>query len=134
LRFLAVHPFQDGNGKISRALTTLLLLRSGYSYIPFSSMERVIEDNKEDMAELRQIAREMDGELWMSAVTHRDSPVNDHRIPEPLAHLEDAIDVILALEPRDQHVTLRLLKDHNNPDVSPSHVALDPSTLLLITE
>lgn len=46
-RFLAIHPFQDGNGRLSRALTTLLLLRSGYSYIPFSSMERVIEDNKD---------------------------------------------------------------------------------------
>lgn len=47
VRFLAVHPFQDGNGRISRAITTLLLLRSGYSYVPFSSMERVIEDNKD---------------------------------------------------------------------------------------
>ncbi len=47
VRFLAIHPFQDGNGRLSRALTTLLLLRSGYSYVPFSSMERVIEDNKD---------------------------------------------------------------------------------------
>ncbi len=47
VRFLAIHPFQDGNGRLSRALTTLMLLRSGYSYVPFSSMERVIEDNKD---------------------------------------------------------------------------------------
>jgi len=47
VRFLAIHPFQDGNGRLSRAITTLLLLRSGYSYVPFSSMERVIEDNKD---------------------------------------------------------------------------------------
>lgn len=46
LRFLAIHPFQDGNGRLSRALTTLLLLRSGYAYAPYSSMEKVIEDNK----------------------------------------------------------------------------------------
>jgi Fic family protein len=44
--FLAVHPFQDGNGRLSRALTTLLLLRSGYEYVPYSSLERVVEDNK----------------------------------------------------------------------------------------
>ncbi len=46
LRFLAIHPFQDGNGRLSRALTTLLLLRSGYAYVPYSSMEKIIEDNK----------------------------------------------------------------------------------------
>lgn len=45
--FLAIHPFQDGNGRLSRILTTLLLLRSGYEYVPYSSLESVIEDNKE---------------------------------------------------------------------------------------
>lgn len=45
--FLHIHPFQDGNGRLSRALTTLLLLQSGYSYVPYSSFERVIEENKE---------------------------------------------------------------------------------------
>lgn len=45
--FLAVHPFQDGNGRLSRVLTTLLLLRSGYIYVPFASLERVIEENKD---------------------------------------------------------------------------------------
>ena len=47
VHFLAIHPFQDGNGRLSRILTTLLLLKSGYSYVPYSSLERVIEDNKE---------------------------------------------------------------------------------------
>ena len=45
--FLAIHPFQDGNGRLSRVLTTLLLLRAGYAYVPFASLERVIEENKE---------------------------------------------------------------------------------------
>jgi Fic family protein len=45
--FLAIHPFQDGNGRLSRVLTTLLLLRAGYQYVPFSSMEAIIEQNKE---------------------------------------------------------------------------------------
>jgi Fic family protein len=44
--FLAIHPFQDGNGRLSRALTNLLLLRSGYDYVPYASLERVIEENK----------------------------------------------------------------------------------------
>lgn len=46
LWFLAIHPFQDGNGRMSRALTTLLLLKAGYEYVPYASLERVIEDNK----------------------------------------------------------------------------------------
>ena len=45
--FLHIHPFQDGNGRLSRALTTLLLLQQGYSYVPYSSFERVIEENKD---------------------------------------------------------------------------------------
>ncbi len=45
--FLAIHPFQDGNGRLSRALTALLLLRAGYDYTPYSSLERVIEENKD---------------------------------------------------------------------------------------
>lgn len=47
VRFLAIHPFADGNGRLSRALTTLLLLRSGYRYVPYSSLERIIEDSKD---------------------------------------------------------------------------------------
>ena len=45
--FLAIHPFQDGNGRLSRVLTTLILLRAGYAYVPYSSLESVIENTKE---------------------------------------------------------------------------------------
>jgi len=47
VRFLAIHPFQDGNGRLSRGLTTLLLLRAGYAYVPYASLENIIEGNKE---------------------------------------------------------------------------------------
>ena len=46
--FLEIHPFQDGNGRTSRMLTTLLLLRSGYDYVPYSSLESVIEERRKD--------------------------------------------------------------------------------------
>ena len=45
--FLEIHPFQDGNGRLSRVLTTLLLLQAGYGYVTYSSLESVIEQNKE---------------------------------------------------------------------------------------
>ena len=44
---LEIHPFQDGNGRLSRVLTTLLLLQAGYAYVPYSSLESVIENSKE---------------------------------------------------------------------------------------
>lgn len=45
--FLAIHPFQDGNGRLSRVITTLLLLKFGYEYVPYSSLESIIEQSKE---------------------------------------------------------------------------------------
>ncbi len=47
VEFLAIHPFQDGNGRLSRILTTWLLLTAGYAYVPYSSLEAVIENSKE---------------------------------------------------------------------------------------
>src|SRR3989339_752507 len=48
VEFLAIHPFQDGNGRISRVLTNLLLLQNGYLYMPYVSHEKLVEDNKTD--------------------------------------------------------------------------------------
>jgi Fic family protein len=45
--FLEIHPFQDGNGRLSRILTTLLLIQAGYAYVPYSSLESIIENSKE---------------------------------------------------------------------------------------
>lgn len=45
--FLEIHPFQDGNGRLSRILTTLLLLQAGFTYVPYSSLESVVEQSKE---------------------------------------------------------------------------------------
>lgn len=48
VEFLNIHPFQDGNGRLSRVLTNLLLLQAGYEYVPYVSHEKLIEDNKAD--------------------------------------------------------------------------------------
>ncbi|MBN2036363.1 MAG: Fic family protein [Chitinispirillaceae bacterium] len=47
VHFLAIHPFQDGNGRLSRILTTLMLLQNGYQYVPYCSLESIIEKNKD---------------------------------------------------------------------------------------
>ena len=49
--FLSIHPFQDGNGRLSRLLTTLLLLKHDYSFVPYISFENIIERRKKDYYE-----------------------------------------------------------------------------------
>jgi len=48
VEFLKIHPFQDGNGRVSRILTNLLLLKEGYVFMPYVSHEKLVEDNKSD--------------------------------------------------------------------------------------
>ena len=48
VQFLQIHPFQDGNGRLSRILTNLLMLQAGYVYMPYASHEKIVEDNKPD--------------------------------------------------------------------------------------
>ncbi len=48
VEFLKIHPFEDGNGRISRILTNLLLLQHGYLFVPYVSHEKLVEDNKPD--------------------------------------------------------------------------------------
>lgn len=87
-----------------------------------------------DMAEFRQVARRLNAELWMSAVTTRDSRRDERGIPEPIAHLEASIDVVLSMGHDGRAVHVGLHKDHDNPNVSDLKLALDPTTLLLTRE
>ena len=54
LDFLCIHPFNDGNGRMSRLLTLLLLYRSGYFVGKYISIERLIADSKETYYEVLQ--------------------------------------------------------------------------------
>jgi len=61
--FLHIHPFQDGNGRLSRVLTTLLLLQANYAYVPYSSLENIVEQNKEGYyLSLRQTQNTLEGD------------------------------------------------------------------------
>ena len=62
--FLEIHPFEDGNGRLSRILTTLLLLQNGYAYVPYSSLESIVEQNK---AEYYQALRRTQGTIRTKA-------------------------------------------------------------------
>jgi Fic family protein len=118
VRFLAIHPFQDGNGRLSRVITTLLLLRSGYEYAPFSSLERVIEENKDEYYRTLRGAQSTLGKSeqrlgeWLSfflrclaqQVKVLERKVERERLMAALSSLDEAL--------------LRLAKDHGRLTVA----------------
>jgi Fic family protein len=118
VRFLAIHPFQDGNGRLSRALTSLILLRAGYLYVPYSSLERVIEDSKDEyyMALRRAQATLDDDEsqlmTWITffvRALHRQKEVLERKVKQerlmaPLAPLSEKL---LAIADEHGRITVR---------------------------
>lgn len=70
--FLTIHPFQDGNGRLSRLLTTLLLLKNGYDFVQYASVEQEIERYKSDYYRALMLAQRFRGneretiESWMT--------------------------------------------------------------------
>jgi hypothetical protein len=82
-----------------------------------------------DVKAIRELAAESSVELWL-AVAGGDEQVRG--LPDRLQAAADEVSVVLALEPGSEAVVLRAIKDHDNPDVSALHVALDPQSLLLI--
>jgi len=90
------------------------------------ALEQASRDEVED---LRALAREIDAEVWLSVACAEERV---RELPPRLRRIEDLFSVVLALEPGPGTVTLRALKDHDNPDVAALHVALDPKSLLLV--
>jgi len=85
--------------------------------------------DRAELLEMKSLAGELGAEIWLSVATEAERV---KALPAAVRMVEDAVSVILALEPDAGTVALRALKDHENPDVSALHVALDPSTLLLV--
>ncbi|MGH0032622.1 MAG: hypothetical protein ACQGVC_22750 [Myxococcota bacterium] len=81
-----------------------------------------------DVQDLKALAGELDAEVWLESTDDGRTI----RVPKGVEALGDLVSVILALEPAEDTVGLRALKDHDNPDLSELHVALDPRTLLLV--
>ncbi len=112
VRFLAVHPFQDGNGRLARILTTLLLLRAGYDYVPFASLERVVEENKDEYYRtLRRAQATLEGDEsqlgeWVAFLLRCLVAQK-----EALARKVDRERVAAALPPLDEEL-LRLTREH----------------------
>jgi len=136
-RHRRIHSYLEGSFALSKLRDTLGFMRMHGEFVP----EAIVIDGFDfetatdaEMGTLRETARDLDAEVWMSAVTTRDAERNERGVPEPVAHLEPTIDVILSMAHDGRAVHVGLHKDHENPDVSDLKLALDPTTLLLIRE
>jgi hypothetical protein len=84
--------------------------------------------SRQDFMDLKELAGELAAEVWLS-ISSNDEQVT--QLPPAVEKIEDLVSVVLALEPGNDAVLLRALKDHDNPDLTDLHVALDPKSLLL---
>ena len=117
--FLEIHPFQDGNGRLSRTLTTLLLLRAGYAYVSYSSLESVIEQSKAGYyLALRQTQRSIrtDEPNWQPWLVYFLKALQQQK-----NHLEKKIErdrVILGDLPELSVQILEIARDHGRVTIS----------------
>ena len=134
--FLEIHPFKDGNGRLSRVLTTLLLMRAGYVYVPYSSLEAEIEQNKQAYyLALRQTQGTIrtDNPAWQpwvlfflrslaSQVVHLEEKVTHERLL--LATLPALSLLIIELAKRQGRITINdvLLASEANRNTIKTHL------------
>jgi hypothetical protein len=132
-----VHCYLDGTFSLEKLQDALDFMHAHGDFHPSAIMIDgfdFADADGETMEALRSIAKSADAELWMAAITHREADVDEHGVPEPVAHLYDSIDVILRMAHDTKSVHVSLLKDHDNDDVSDLRLALDPTTMLLVQE
>jgi len=85
--------------------------------------------DREELDDFKALAGEFAAEVWISAASPEEAP---GEIPRWIDRFGEAVSVVLALAPTGESIALRALKDHDNPDLEALHVALDPTTLLLV--
>ncbi|NIM01856.1 MAG: AAA family ATPase [Acidobacteria bacterium] len=132
-----IHCYLDGTFSIQKLRDAIYMNRDHGDFHPVAIMLDgfpFADTAEQEIDQLREIARELDAELWMTAVSHREDKTDESGIPAPLAGLVDKIDVILQMAHDTKAVHVSLLKDHDNPDVSDLRLALDPTTMLLRRE
>lgn len=132
-----IHCYLGGTFSIGKLGETIDFMREHGGFHPVAIMldgYPFDDTTAEEIDELRAIAKNLDAELWMTAVTHREADADVDGYPAPIGGLAGKIDVILQMAHDTKAVHITLLKDHDNPDVSDLKLALDPTTMLLIRE
>lgn len=132
-----IHSYVGGTFSLEKLRDTLDFLKTHTDFVPAVIVIDGLDFDKvpaDRLAGLRALAGEVTAEVWMSAVMHREAARNERGVPEPLAHLEELLDVILSMAHDGGGVHVRILKDHDHPEVPDLKLALDPTTMLLVRE
>lgn len=130
-----IHTYAGNSFTIAKLRQSIDFLKDNAHFDPACLIIQGFDFEKatvEDLQAFRQLAKDYNVELWMSAVTHRGGAANELGIPEPLGKLAGEIAVIVQMTDNKDGVHLSLLKDHDNPKVAALTLALDPETMLLV--
>ncbi len=129
-----IHSYKDVQFSVDRLVTVVRFLKEHADF----PLDAVIVDNfpfasttTEEVGVVKNLAKEMNCEIWMSALSHRDSEKNDMGFPDPLTKHDEFLSVKIYLKTEGDGIRLKLLKDHDNEDLSELMLDLDPTTLLL---
>lgn len=117
--FVSIHPFQDGNGRLSRLLSTLLLLKHGYKWIQYISFEHEIENRKtEYYKDLRHCQAQRPNEnvtTWIDFFF--DSLLN---IQQQLLEKVETKGTVAKLSPREKSILVYI---ENHPGCKSGQIA-----------
>jgi len=90
------------------------------------------EHSKDDFMFWKELSQKLSTEIWFSATLHRHNlEFDDQGIPSPASEVKDIFSVIIMLEPLEDYIDLKLLKDHDNPDIDKLKLKLNPKTMLI---
>jgi hypothetical protein len=91
--------------------------------------------NADDFHPFKEFAEELKIEIWFSATLKKDGQTYDNKgIPTLLSPFSTLISIIIHLESKEDHIHLKLIKDHDLTPSSDLHLRLDPHILLIAQE
>ena len=81
---------------------------------------------------IRKLATKWGAEVWASSNTHREGQEVDARgVPAVVAKFDKHVDVVVDLVPENEHVEVKVIKEHDNPEIAQVQLEVDPRTMLL---
>ncbi len=129
-----IHSYQPGTFTADRLYEETGFLREHAQFTP----DVILIDNfpfdeapVEAISTIKKLAGELNAEVWFSALSHRETETGPAGYPDPVSRFDEDLSVKIFLEPVDNSIRIRLLKDHENQDLNDLTLELDPTTLLL---
>jgi len=126
--------YLNNSFEIDRLKDNLLNLRDQIDFVPDILIVDSLDFESVDadtMDGFKKVAEEFDVEIWFSALSHRHiTDKNEKGIPYPCSRVDESLSVIIQLDPQEEGIFLRLLKDHDNEVKDESKIKLDPNTFL----